>query len=495
MATSLVRVVRTHSHRISQARSFRLFARPLWFFWTLIGIELFVCVASAAVNGSGSGNATGGAAVGAAATSKPTSAEFFLYPEEGRVRNDGVGGHVARLLPLLDVGIALGLRIICNPAVLWSGKTEDPFAFSTLVGCVNRSNPNITKETASWAAHTDWVDNSVVNDLPRIEVELCDFGRVVTERRRAKTKGSVVFVLLVTVTQLGERWGSLGGPWLRRQFHAVRQERIRLWKSSTGRSALVVDGAAETWRGVRRGSRVAVHYRTGMWSLMPIHRFMFKTFFDQASHSLQLLERAGVLRTGPSSQEHSQQDARSKRQRVLFTAVLIEDEQAINRTMHEVGLLSARYQQSDVRLMLTEREKARSVHGFVRDIDALTTADVLVAGVGQFGALAAMLLQPSSVSIRLPGQNLGPRLANTLVLDPMHPEQLPSRTSAEQQQWKPLDERGVRDICVALPQLRGRERMISSQPPGPAPKAMKDRVKQQLQERVYLGPRLPSEEL
>lgn len=57
--------------------------------------------------------------VGAAA------AQHYLYPGQARVWEDGLGGHVIRALPVLDAGLALNLRVICNPSIFYNGKSEE----------------------------------------------------------------------------------------------------------------------------------------------------------------------------------------------------------------------------------------------------------------------------------------------------------------------------------------------------------------------------------
>ncbi|CAK0831832.1 unnamed protein product, partial [Prorocentrum cordatum] len=233
-------------------------------------------------------------------------------------KSDGLGGHVIRALPPLDFALALGLRIVCNPDVFFNGKSDDPVLFSTL-------------ENLRWAELTDWVGADAVSSLPHVRVNLC---RLPQKLRELRSDGSPSTVLVLAVAEAQEDMGANAGPWLRRQFHTVRQERQRAaaLRAPGGAGAadpLAVDGEA-VWGDTPRGHRVVVHYRTGMWSLMPIHKHgppNFPTYYEVVIHILGKLERTGVI-----SAEGSEGA------KMVLMAIWIEDQQAIERTEYELDL-------------------------------------------------------------------------------------------------------------------------------------------------------------
>lgn len=422
--------------------------------------------------------------VGAAA------AQHYLYPGQARVWEDGLGGHVIRALPVLDAGLALNLRVICNPSIFYNGKSEDPLAFATLVGCVNASSPHSTLETSRWLSLTDWVDEAAVSMLPRVKVRYCDLPGMVERYAR---EASTVFEVTITGGLPG-KWGTFGGLWLRRQFNVVRQVRAQLAAKraavagdsgdaaiGSGESAtdLIVDG--ETfWKGVPRGNRVLVHYRTGMWSLMPLRRFPFATHYEQAAHILKLLERREVItRLGEIGTT----------QRLVFLGALIEDEQAVARTKHETNLLAEQYPGISAQL-IREPETSRQSAAIAHDLDLMATADYLVAGVGQWGNLGAML-QDEGVHIYAEDQMLSASFWNSRVLSPPKLE-ISERSQAD----RPFSKKALLELCERDPRIKQLEDVPEQKMTRSIEevRAFQEKQIKMIRDRPYRGPQLPGEQ-
>ena len=58
------------------------------------------------------------------------------------MQTDGLGGHVLRLLPAVDVALALGMRVVCTPEAAYNGKTEEVRRYIGMGVDVDWKNPD-----------------------------------------------------------------------------------------------------------------------------------------------------------------------------------------------------------------------------------------------------------------------------------------------------------------------------------------------------------------
>eukprot|EP00931_Biecheleriopsis_adriatica_P081252 TRINITY_DN54573_c0_g1_i1.p1 TRINITY_DN54573_c0_g1~~TRINITY_DN54573_c0_g1_i1.p1 ORF type:complete len:504 (+),score=77.78 TRINITY_DN54573_c0_g1_i1:24-1535(+) len=429
---------------------------------------------------------------------KPPKTQHYFLPVLPRHQVDGLGGHVNRALPGLDIALAFRMRLVCNPALFFNGKSEDPTAFASILGCVNRSAPSSTSEVMRWSLLTDWVPEESVASLRRVQVNVCNLATRLKEigSEEQTANEPVVFEFLMTSVQ-GRQWGALAGPWLRKQYHTVHRERARLAqiRDDDVKDELVVDGE-DFWRDVPQGHRVLVHYRTGMWSLMPVHKTEFQTHYDKVSHALGLLEQAGVL-----ARKEDGASGGSKA-RLGLMAAFIEDDQAVWRTKNELEVLASRYDEGVAVQLLSEKNASQKVSRIVRDMDIMTTADYLITGIGQWSTLAGLLKRGDGVSMQSTNPaSPHPRLNNTVMLS-RNQQKLPDnfREEAAAQAGRPVSRREIAGLCAAEPKLKGfveQESASQAKPVKRDAKAeaehvkFKTRVKKQLQERTYLGPKFP----
>eukprot|EP01048_Picozoa_sp_COSAG05_P026643 COSAG05_NODE_7380_length_819_cov_1.705556_1_plen_118_part_01 len=86
-----------------------------------------------------------------------------------KLQTDGLGGHVLRAIPPLDVVLALGLQPVCHSNMLYNGKMpEAPHASGMLLGCGAVAHPS-----GNWAREED------LDGLPRVNVTWCDVAAIV----------------------------------------------------------------------------------------------------------------------------------------------------------------------------------------------------------------------------------------------------------------------------------------------------------------------------
>lgn len=303
---------------------------------------------------------------------------FALIPM--RLQTDGLGGHVLRALPPLDLALALGLQPVCHGNLLYNGKMPDaPHASGMLMGC-----------GASAHAGGDWASREDVEGLPRVNVTWCDAAAAV----KAATESTVFILQPANYRDLkGIDFGAKAASWLRKQYHRIRRAdpaRVAASKAAWGSDS-------------ESGGRVAVHYRSGSWSLQPHYRTFrsrFKGHTSQVDFFVEQLDRDRQLT------------------RLVVLGASIEVDAAQQQAKQDMDRLQQRYQ-NKAAVYMSPQALSEQVETVARDLDVLTTADWLLVGRGQFGATACLLQETGRVHLfEHPGAMLvaAPRLPNTRVL-------------------------------------------------------------------------------
>mmetsp|Transcript_9184 Transcript_9184/g.20319 ORF Transcript_9184/g.20319 Transcript_9184/m.20319 type:complete len:711 (-) Transcript_9184:63-2195(-) len=313
------------------------------------------------------------------ATKVAEKTEWNLRPAiwmETRHMTDGVGGHAMRAAFLLGTAELLGLRVVCNPETMFNGHsavTDPHIASALLLHCggdgklLGDIDPERHMAPASMLQQPP-VINTSLSALPSLLAELerkagAEDGRDVSHAP-ALAISEVLCHELIEGVSARSHFMNPALTFLRREYHrGADPERLAapLWGDAT--------------------YRIAVHWRTGMWSLksrrmqMPLQEIVRR-----------ILKRFSTV-SGPNV--HGSQ---ARPLSIALVVAMKEDPRSQATVQEHIDAILAEYGSAAKAYISISGEIGHDdPSALERDLALLTTAHLLLLGRSQFATLAAGL--------------------------------------------------------------------------------------------------------
>lgn len=282
----------------------------------------------------------------------------YMLPELDYVQTDGIGGHVQRAVEFIGIAKIYNLQVICNPWLLYNGHhADDPYFSSSLFGCNENGTGVGSFASAEVATH---------ENTKKYNGTLCNLPQLIQYHARDHAAHVYPVVYIVrkcegTALMLTNRLWPYAAAFFREQFFSASTQVDSIARTVWG---------GDTNRPDARKFRIAIHWRTGLWSV----------------HSRCGIQLADLVRI-----RLKDLDISSSQADVRFVVAWKEDDAAIAIARNQMELLKREFFPKARILESTQERGVSSTSDLLRDLATLATSDLLFVSTSQFSQLATAL--------------------------------------------------------------------------------------------------------